>query len=259
MLCESLCSRDHRYVRPGAARGRRPSRDAAASGRAATCRHAHAGTDRGQRYKNVQVLKDVPAEQLPLAMQYITASLGVGCDFCHVTGPGGAFDKDDKEPKQRAREMMKMMTAINTEQFEGRQTVGCMSCHNGRMRPCRTPGLAVEMTPRKRQLPGRVVADAAAPEAREVVPEDPGGPGGQRPGGPARQGGAARRVRRRAAGPPPAGGRGSAAAPGARGGPGTRRTRRQPPPHRDAGSGHREVSAGARRQGLHSPRRRRGC
>ena len=48
-----------------------------------------------------------------LGLQYITASLGVGCDFCHVTGPGGAFDKDDKEPKGRAREMMKMMTAIN--------------------------------------------------------------------------------------------------------------------------------------------------
>ena len=31
------------------------------------------GQTAGQRYKNVQVLKDVPAEQLPLAMQYITA------------------------------------------------------------------------------------------------------------------------------------------------------------------------------------------
>src|SRR3954470_18848464 len=100
-----------------------------------------------QRYKNVQVLKDVPAEQLPLAMQYITASLGVGCDFCHVTGPGGGFDKDDKEPKGRAREMMKMMAAINTDQFEGRQAIGFMSCHNGKTRPSRVRALAVEMTP----------------------------------------------------------------------------------------------------------------
>ena len=58
------------------------------------------GQTASQRYKNVQVLKDVPAEQLRLAMEYITASLGVGCDFCHVTGPGGGFDKDDKEPKR---------------------------------------------------------------------------------------------------------------------------------------------------------------
>ena len=82
------------------------------------------GQTASQRFKNIQVLKDVPADQLRLAMDYITASLGVGCDFCHVTGPGGAFDKDDKETKQRARDMMKMMAAINTEQFEGRQTIG---------------------------------------------------------------------------------------------------------------------------------------
>jgi hypothetical protein len=136
------------------------------------------GQTAAQRYKNVQVLKDVPAEQLPLAMQYITASLGVGCDFCHVTGPGGAFDKDDKEPKGRAREMMKMMAAINTEQFEGRQTVGCMSCHNGHMRPSRVPGLAVEMTPE----------EAAAARAGRGGRGGPGGPG-RGPGGPGGPGG----------------------------------------------------------------------
>ena len=144
MLCETNpCSRHHRCVRAGVWRCRSAAgaslRRAAAQGRAGSRRAAGAGPDRRRSdIKNVQILKDVPAEQLPLAMQYITASLGVGCDFCHVTGPGGAFDKDDKEPKQRARDMMKMMAAINTEQFEGRQTIGCMSCHNGRMRPTRT-------------------------------------------------------------------------------------------------------------------------
>src|SRR3954463_2511246 len=39
-----------------------------------------AGQTASQRYKNIQVLKDVPADQLRLAMDYITASLGVGCD-----------------------------------------------------------------------------------------------------------------------------------------------------------------------------------
>ena len=138
------------------------------------------GQTAAQRYKNVKILKDVPAEQLPLAMQYITASLGVGCDFCHVTGPGGAFDKDDKEPKQRAREMMKMMTAINNEQFEGRQTVGCMSCHNGRMRPSRTPGLAVEMTAEEAAAFRAGRGGRGGPGG----PGGPAGPGGQRPGGP---------------------------------------------------------------------------
>ena len=180
-----------------------------------------------QRYKNVKILKDVPAEQIPLAMQYITASLGVGCDFCHVTGPGGAFEKDDKEPKQRAREMMKMMTAINNEQFEGRQTVGCMSCHNGRMRPSRTPGLAVEMTAEEAAAFRAGRGGRGGPGGPGGGPGGPGGPGGQRPGGP---GGGAEQPTQgapRAGGPPPAGGRGSDAAPdpaagqgrGGRGGP----------------------------------------
>jgi hypothetical protein len=138
-----------------------------------------AGETAGQRFKNVQVLKDVPAEQLPLAMQYITASLGVRCDFCHVTGPGGAFDKDDKETKGRAREMMKMVFSINEGQFEGRQTVGCMSCHNGHMRPTRTPLLAEEMTPEEAAAARAQRAAGPAGGGRQ------GGPGGGRQGGPA--------------------------------------------------------------------------
>ena len=45
-----------------------------------------------QVYKNIQVLKGVPADQLIPAMQFITASLGVQCDFCHREN---AFEKDD--------------------------------------------------------------------------------------------------------------------------------------------------------------------
>ena len=45
------------------------------------------------RFKNLQVLKDVPPDHLIPAMQFISASLGVECEFCHVRD---AFDKDDK-------------------------------------------------------------------------------------------------------------------------------------------------------------------
>jgi hypothetical protein len=34
-----------------------------------------------QVYKNIKVLKGIPAEQLIPAMQFVTASLGVQCDF----------------------------------------------------------------------------------------------------------------------------------------------------------------------------------
>ncbi len=94
-----------------------------------------------QVYKNIQVLKAFPAEQLIPAMQFITASLGVDCDFCHVSG---AFEKDDKKPKQTARKMMLMMFAINRDNFDGRQAVTCNSCHRGGQKPVAVPIIAEE-------------------------------------------------------------------------------------------------------------------
>src|ERR1700681_2347734 len=56
-----------------------------------------------QQFKNVQVLKDIPADQLIPSMQFIAASLGVECEYCHVEH---AMDKDDKKTKVTARKMM---------------------------------------------------------------------------------------------------------------------------------------------------------
>ena len=54
-------------------------------------------------YKNIVQLKGTPADQLMPAMQFISSSLGVQCDFCHVQGK---MEADDKGPKKTAREMM---------------------------------------------------------------------------------------------------------------------------------------------------------
>src|SRR5271155_699911 len=89
-----------------------------------------------EQFKNIQVLKGIPADQLIPAMQFITASLGVECQFCHVEG---AFEKDDKKPKQTARKMMEMMFAINKDNFEGHREVTCYSCHRGSADPVGTP------------------------------------------------------------------------------------------------------------------------
>ena len=94
-----------------------------------------------EQFKNIQVLKGVPAEQLIPTMQFITASLGVECDFCHVQG---AFEKDDKKPKQTARKMIEMMFAINHGNFEGHREVTCYSCHRGATDPVATPIIATE-------------------------------------------------------------------------------------------------------------------
>jgi photosynthetic reaction center cytochrome c subunit len=89
-----------------------------------------------QVYKNIQVLKGIPSDQLIPAMQFITASLGVQCDFCHVEH---AFDKDDKENKQTARKMMRMMFAINNDNFDGHREVTCYACHRGAKKPVAIP------------------------------------------------------------------------------------------------------------------------
>jgi len=90
----------------------------------------------GTVFKNVQVLKGVPSEELIPTMRFISASLGVDCGYCHVSDH---FDKDDKKPKQIAREMMRMMAAIDTQSFGGDRQVSCYSCHRGSLKPEATP------------------------------------------------------------------------------------------------------------------------
>jgi len=94
-----------------------------------------------EQFKNIQVLKGVPAEQIFPTMQFIAASLGVECDFCHVQG---AFEKDDKKTKQTARKMMEMMFAINKDNFEGHRQVTCYSCHRGSAKPAAMPPVMTE-------------------------------------------------------------------------------------------------------------------
>ncbi len=78
-------------------------------------------------------------------MQFIAASLGVQCEFCHVREAHGlAFDKDDKKQKVTARKMMKMVFALNQENFDGQREVTCYSCHRGAADPVATPIVAKE-------------------------------------------------------------------------------------------------------------------
>jgi photosynthetic reaction center cytochrome c subunit len=99
-----------------------------------------------EQFKNIQVLKGTPAEQVFPTMQFITASLGVECEFCHVQN---AFDKDDKKPKQAARKMMQMMFAINKDNFDGHREVTCYSCHRGSAHPVAIPVVMADEPPRK--------------------------------------------------------------------------------------------------------------
>jgi len=92
-----------------------------------------------QVYKNIRVLKGVPASDIIPMMRKIDDSLGVRCDFCHViqNGPGGrheGFEKDDKRMKGVARQMIQMTKDINRNRVV-KNKVTCFTCHHGRAEP----------------------------------------------------------------------------------------------------------------------------
>ena len=116
-----------------------------------------------EQFKNIQVLKGIPADQLIPAMQFIAASLGVECDFCH---DHQAMDNDDKKPKKIARKMMTMMFDIDKTNFDGRLEVTCYSCHRGAAKPVSVPVIKAEEGPAGKEA---LQPPAALPKADELL------------------------------------------------------------------------------------------
>jgi hypothetical protein len=100
------------------------------------------------RPQNLQVLPDTMSREAVIAvMRNFTTSLGVRCNYCHVPYAGAPpdslnFASDDKETKDVARGMMRMVQSINgdllpriPELGDDRMRVGCMTCHRGAPRP----------------------------------------------------------------------------------------------------------------------------
>jgi len=91
-------------------------------------------------FKNVQVMKGMPAERLLRAMEFgFGPALGVSCTHCHVPGK---WDSDEDPTKKIAREMMAMNRAINDQhlkKIEGLKgpnpAVSCTTCHRGQVKP----------------------------------------------------------------------------------------------------------------------------
>jgi Photosynthetic reaction centre cytochrome C subunit len=103
--------------------------------------------------KNIQVLKGLPESQLFPVMNFVSASLGVKCDFCHVKQKdpkGGAdqwvWESDEKEHKRIGRQMMRMTLDINKSAAAssfGSFGVTCYTCHRGTTGGPRMPPLPV--------------------------------------------------------------------------------------------------------------------
>jgi photosynthetic reaction center cytochrome c subunit len=144
----------------GEARGKHAAQEAKGPGqRAAGQKLAE------EEFKNIQVLKGIPADQLIPAMQFISASLGVDCEYCH---DHQAMDSDDKKPKKVARQMITMMFGIDKNNFDGRLEVTCYSCHRGAAKPVSIPAIKDE-----EMGPGapakKPVENAALPKPEELL------------------------------------------------------------------------------------------
>lgn len=125
-----------------------------------------------QVFKNIQVFKGKPANELRPTMSFIASSLGVQCGFCHDVQD---FSADTKRPKATARQMIQMVFAVNQNNFDGRNTINCYTCHQGHNQPTSTLTIAADLPP------------GAAPAGG-----GPGGPGGRGPGGAPAPGGGQR-------------------------------------------------------------------
>jgi len=84
-----------------------------------------------QKYKNIQLLRGIPADRLMKVMFAFKTSLGVDCTYCHIKDQ---FEKDDKTQKQTARKMIQLVRDTNTKLGTATR-VTCFTCHRGQTRP----------------------------------------------------------------------------------------------------------------------------
>jgi hypothetical protein len=140
-----------------------------------------------QVYKNIQVLKGMPADELSTTMDFFATSLGVRCDFCHArnaAGNGLDFVSDAKEEKKTARAMIQMQMEMNSHHLAafGGTRISCFTCHQGRSGAPHLPRLPIAAA---QERPAGGQGGQGAPGAQPGAPPQ----GGQPPAGAPPQGG----------------------------------------------------------------------
>ncbi|MEM1247548.1 MAG: c-type cytochrome [Acidobacteriota bacterium] len=105
--------------------------------------------------KSLEVLpQDTPFRELMGTMRGFTSALGVRCQHCHVGEEGMPLDQfdfasDERPAKERARAMLRMTAAINSDHLAklgvegGALEVECVTCHRGTTRPERLADVLV--------------------------------------------------------------------------------------------------------------------
>ncbi|HEY4591116.1 MAG TPA: c-type cytochrome [Thermoanaerobaculia bacterium] len=93
-------------------------------------------------FKNIQLLKGVPAGRFLDAMDGFANALGTKCRECHDTEN---FASDDKDEKKVARGMIQMTKGINEQYIKTMPgldrdaAVSCYTCHHGKTHPAGRP------------------------------------------------------------------------------------------------------------------------
>ena len=87
------------------------------------------------KFTNLRVFpKDIPSKDLMSTMRGFCFSLGVRCEYCHADKN---FASDEIKNKSTARNMLRMVAAINRDYIPKESTirVDCVTCHHGLSRP----------------------------------------------------------------------------------------------------------------------------
>ncbi len=118
-------------------------------------------------FKNVQILKGIPVDELMDTMGMFAAATSLNCTSCHVSDNTTTWDKFavDTPLKQTARRMLNMVDSINKTNFKGVRSVTCYTCHHGDQRPKIVPSLIVQYS-----------APVEDPDEIEILPNTKGPP-----------------------------------------------------------------------------------
>jgi len=121
-------------------------------------------------FKNIQALKGIPVDDFMGTMGIMCAALGFDCSDCH---PGAGTVKvdwaADNPRKNVARKMVRMVAAINNDNFSKRQMVTCWTCHHGRDRPSQTPSMEQMYGPASQEMDDVLKQEPGQPPAAQII------------------------------------------------------------------------------------------
>ena len=121
-------------------------------------------------FKNVLALKGIGVDDFLLTMGIMSAAVGSDCVGCHPSAGTDHVDwAFDTARKRTARRMVQMVTAINRDNFNGRQVVTCWTCHRGRDRPVTTMTLDVVYGPPTDESDDVLTQAQAVPSVDQVL------------------------------------------------------------------------------------------